>query len=77
MSKARKVQIAWFNVTYYAGKDQKGEVTQEEDWEIDSYQDIDQTMSKYIAACNEHEDQELSDLEVKRLQDFVLYLKVQ
>lgn len=68
----RKVQVAWFDV-----KNDLDDYTYEpiETWEIDSYQDIDQVMDRYLSDSKEHEDVEMSDLEKKRLEDFVTYLK--
>lgn len=68
---ARMVQIAWFNVSYW---DNHGK--EEEDWEIDSYQDIDQAVEQFKQEeRNNRTEKVLSSLEVAILDKFVQHLK--
>lgn len=45
------------------------------EWSMESQQSVDDAVAEYISAANEHEDQELTEAEIKRLRDFVKYLK--
>lgn len=66
---SRQIHIVdWEVDTYFL---QDGKI--ESDWEMERQEPLGAVVNKYIEEANESEDQPLTDLEEKRLKDFVLY----